>query len=149
MKTTIYILLFMISLSCVSQKTDLDVTGNWYNYYPTGNSNVSYVETYYDSDIYYLYYEESGLKFGGKYSIEIDKMFLYLNEESENDFIEVKMTEDVIELKIQGKTGFLKKIPDNPYSLEKFINKEITEKEYFQYGYSKRKLNWKKKGTVE
>ena len=57
--------------SCNSQdNSNIEITGNWYNYSNTSSDNLYYVETFISNEKFHYYNEFSGLTPEIKYKIE-------------------------------------------------------------------------------
>ena len=149
MKIIITLSIILSHLSCNLQNENVSINGNWYNFNPENTKNLSYVETYYDGEIYYLYKNESGLNIGAGYHIEKNKMWLDIDENSKDDVIILSLKKNILKMYFGENIQKLKKISNSNYTLEKYLNKEITENQFLEYGFWKRKKSWEENGYVD
>ena len=131
--------------SCNSQdNSNIEITGNWYNYSNTSSDNLYYVETFISNEKFHYYNEFSGLTPEIKYKIEgklLYKVSLDNTEKVINGSIEVIDSNTFLIKK--GKDVVVFKRINTGIKLEDFLLNDKTEDDYWN-GFNKRKEEWEK-----
>ena len=146
-KTVIYvtvtILLLLSCVSCNSQNSkSFDIRGNWYNYNDSKSSDIFYIETFFGDDYFQSFNENGGLMPSKKYIIKKDKIYLVPRNGGDlNIYATFKLHDSTLEITANNETIKLKRIISKKGTLEEYINRLISEKEFWQ-SFNLRKINW-------